>query len=288
MISHAIGLLVSGSYRSREYLFMHYIQLKTGRCAYIRRGKGVPVLLLHGLGSSLQDWQPQIDALSRFAEVFALDLRGHGASEPLNAPISVADLADDVAEFIRVMNIDGCVLVGISMGGMVGFQLLASQPELVGAMVAINSAPSFPVDTWQIRAKVFFRLAMVRLLGLKALGRLMARKLFPHAEQEQLRRLMAMRIATNDRTSYLHAIHAILGWSALPAVNRVDTPMLIVSGDRDYTPLAYKQAYTAQLRNAELVVVSDSGHATPLDQPVQLNALLERFIRARQISRERA
>ena len=267
---------------------MHYIQLKSGRCAYMRQGKGVPVLLLHGLGSSWQDWQPQIDALSRFAEVFALDLRGHGASEPLNAPTSVAELANDVAEFIRVMNIRGCVLVGISMGGMVGFQLLANQPDLVGAMVAINSAPSFPLDTWKIRAKVYMRLAMVRLLGLKALGRLMAHKLFPHAEQEQLRRLMAMRIAANDRTSYLHAIHAILGWSALPAVNRVDIPMLIIAGDRDYTPLAYKRAYTAQLRNAELVVVADSGHATPLDQPGQLNALLERFIRARQVSRDRA
>ncbi|HSX88405.1 MAG TPA: alpha/beta hydrolase [Pseudomonas sp.] len=267
---------------------MHYIQLQNGRCAYIRRGKGVPVLLLHGLGSSWQDWQPQIDALSRFTEVFALDLRGHGASEPLSAPVTVSELANDVAEFIRVMDIRGCVLVGISMGGMVGFQLLANQPNLVGAMVAINSAPSFPLDSWQTRAKIYLRLATIHLLGLKALGRLMARKLFPHAEQDQLRRLVAMRIAANDRTSYLHAIHAILGWSALPAVSRVDTPMLIISGDRDYTPLAYKRAYTAQLRNAELVVVADSGHATPLDQPGQLNALLERFIRTRQISRERA
>src|SRR3990167_3541668 len=243
-------------------LSMHYIQLRNGRCAYIRKGHGLPVLLLHGLGSSSQDWQPQIDALSRFAEVFALDLRGHGA------------------EFIRVQAIQGCVLVGISMGGMVGFQLLAQQPELVGRLVAINSAPSFPLDSWALRSKVLLRLALIRLLGLKAMGRVLARKLFPYAEQSELRRRTAMRIGANDPVSYLHAIRAILGWSALPAVNGVDTPMLIVAGDRDYTPLAYKQAYVVQLRNAELQVVSDSGHATPLDQPERLNALLERFIRA--------
>src|SRR3990167_4738394 len=237
-------------------LSMHYIQLRNGRCAYIRKGHGLPVLLLHGLGSSSQDWQPQIDALSRFAEVFALDLRGNGASEPLRAPVSVAELADDVAEFIRVQAIQGCVLVGI------------------------NSAPSFPLDSWTLRGQVLLRLVLIRLFGLKAMGRLLARKLFPHAEQGELRRRTAMRIGTNDRISYLHAIRAILGWSALPAVNGVDTPMLIVAGDRDYTPLAYKQAYVVQLRNAELQVVSDSGHATPLDQPERLNALLERFIRA--------
>lgn len=260
---------------------MHYIQLKTGRCAYIRQGQGSPVVLLHGLGSSWQDWQPQIDALSRFAEVFALDLRGHGASEPLRAPVSLVGLAADVAEFIRALGIQGCVLVGISMGGMVAFQLLASQPGLVGRLVAINSAPSFPLDSWALRGQVLLRLTLIRLLGLKILGRLLARKLFPHAEQAELRRRTALRIGANDRISYLHAIRAILGWSALPALSRVDTPMLIVAGDRDYTPLAYKQAYVAQLCNAELQVVADSGHATPLDQPERLNALLERFIRAR-------
>lgn len=259
---------------------MHYIQLKSGRCAYIRKGQGMPVLLLHGLGSSWQDWQPQIEALSRFCEVFALDLRGHGASEPLRAPVKLADLADDVAEFIRVQNIQGCVLVGISMGGMVAFQLLAQQPGLVGRLVVINSAPSFPLDSWALRGRLLLRLTLIRLLGLKAMGRLLAGKLFPHAEQGELRRRTAMRIGANDPVSYLHAIRAIPGWSALPAVNGVDTPMLIVTGDRDYTPLAYKQAYVAQLRNAELQVVADSGHATPLDQPEQLNTLLERFIRA--------
>jgi 3-oxoadipate enol-lactonase len=162
---------------------------------------------------------------------------------------------------------------------MVGFQLLAQQPELVGRLVAINSAPSFPLDSWTMRGQIFLRLALVRLLGLQTLGHLLAGKLFPHAGQGELRRRTAMRIGANDRTSYLHAIRAILGWSALPTVNRVDTPMLIVAGDRDYTPLAYKQAYVAQLRNAELQVVADSGHATPLDQPERLNALLERFIR---------
>ena len=170
---------------------MHYIQLKSGRCAYIRQGQGMPVLLLHGLGSSWQDWQPQIEALSRFAEVFALDLRGHGASEPLREPVSVAELAEDVGEFIRIQNIHGCVLVGISMGGMVGFQLLAQQPELVGRLVAINSAPSFPLDSWVLRGKVLLRLALIRLLGLKAMGRLLARKLFPYAEQSELRRRTA-------------------------------------------------------------------------------------------------
>lgn len=259
---------------------MDYLNLPGGRFAYICQGQGTPVLLLHGLGSSLLDWQPQIEHLAGYCRVYALDLRGHGHSEPLRAPVSMSELAADVADFIRAMAIAPCILVGISMGGMVTFQLLAEQPQLVRAAVLVNSAPSFPLDSWKARGQVWLRLALIRCFGLPGLARLLAGKLFPKPEQQALRELLAQRIAGNDHASYLHAMRAIPGWSALPAVRDVATPMLVVAGDRDYTPLAYKQAYVAQLRNAELAVVEDSGHATPLDQPERLNRLLQQFIAA--------
>lgn len=73
-------------------------------------------------------------------------------------------------------------------------------------------------------------------------------------------------------------MRAIPGWSALPAAGQAEVPLLVVSGDRDYTPVDYKRAYLAQLRNARLEVIEDSGHATPLDQPQRLNQLLQAFI----------
>ncbi|MBB2494236.1 alpha/beta fold hydrolase [Aquipseudomonas ullengensis] len=257
---------------------MDYLDLPGGRFAYIDKGRGYPVLLLHGLGSSLLDWQPQIEHLARCCRVLALDVRGHGESEPLRAPVNMSELAGDVADFIHAMAIDPCIVVGISMGGMLTFQLLTEQPQLVRAAVVINSAPSFVVDSWKVRTQVWLRLGLVRLFGLPGLARMLAGKLFPKPEQQALRELVAQRIAGNDPVSYMHAMRAIPGWSTLPAVAQVETPLLVVCGDRDYTPVAVKEAYVAQLRNAHLEVVEDSGHATPLDQPERLNLLLEEFI----------
>jgi 3-oxoadipate enol-lactonase len=257
---------------------MNYLNLPNGRFAYIREGRGTPVLLLHGLGSSLLDWQPQIEHLAQHCEVIAMDVRGHGQSEPLRTPVSMAELAGDIAVFIRVLQIEPCILVGVSMGGMLTFQLLAEQPELVRAAVVINSAPSFLVDSWRVRGQIWLRLGLVRLLGLPTLAKVLAGKLFPKPEQQALRELVAQRLADNDRTSYLHAMRAIPGWSALPAAGRAQVPLLVVSGDRDYTPLDYKRAYLKQLHNAHLEVIEDSGHATPLDQPQRLNQLLQAFI----------
>ncbi|WJN59648.1 alpha/beta hydrolase [Pseudomonas sp. SO81] len=257
---------------------MNYLNLPNGRFAYIRQGQGAPVLLLHGLGSSLLDWQPQIEHLAQHCEVIAMDVRGHGRSEPLRAPVSMAELAGDVAAFIRALQIAPCILVGISMGGMLTFQLLAEHPELVRAAVVINSAPSFPVDSWKVRGQIWLRLGLARLLGLPTLAKVLAGKLFPKPEQQALRELVAERLASNDRTSYLHAMRAIPGWSALPAAGRAQVPLLVVSGDRDYTPLDYKRGYLDQLHDARLEVIEDSGHATPLDQPQRLNRLLQAFI----------
>lgn len=263
---------------------MAFVNLSAGRFAYICQGQGTPVLLLHGLGSSLADWQPQIEHLARTCRVYALDLRGHGQSELMRAPVSMAELAADIAEFIQVLDIAPCILVGFSMGGMVTFQLLAEQPQLVRAAVLINTAPSFPLNTWRVRGQVLLRLTLVRMLGLERFGRVLAGRLFPKPQQQDLRELLAERIAANDKCSYLYAMRAIAGWSALEAVRELPTPLLVVAGDRDYTPLAYKQEYVAQLKNAQLRVIADSGHATPLDQPNATNQLLSDFINQHSMS----
>jgi len=55
-------------------------------------------------------------------------------------------------------------------------------------------------------------------------------------------------------------------------------PCLVVAADEDYTPVSTKQAYVDLMPNAELVVIEDSRHATPIDQPEKLNAVIELFL----------
>lgn len=269
--------VVTLNHHPTRRVHMEYINLPSGRMAYIRKGSGRPILLVHGLGSSVLDWHAQIECLSRFYLVYAVDLRGHGHSDRLNAPIVMADFAADVASFMRALNIEPCPVIGISMGGMVTFQLMAQHPELVSAAVIINSAPYFPVDSLKVRLRIAFRLFLLRFFGLKLMSRMIANNLFP-ASQKQLRRVAHQRIAVNDKASYWFSLKAVIGWSALSEVKQLDTRILVITGDRDYTPVSHKQRYVSQLKNAQLVVIKDSGHASPIDQPEQLNQLLRSFI----------
>lgn len=81
---------------------------------FIRRGRGKPLLLIHGLGGSWRSWTPVLDALAAQRDVIAVDLPGHGATPPLVHETSVYSLADAVTELIHAQRLEGVDVVGSS------------------------------------------------------------------------------------------------------------------------------------------------------------------------------
>src|SRR5947207_2466572 len=105
---------------------------------YEVHGSGEPVLLIHGLGSSTRDWAPQVPALSQRFQVIAFDVRGHGRSAKPKQRYSVKLFAADTAALIRTLDIAPAHVIGISMGGMIAFQLAVEAPQLVRSLVIVN------------------------------------------------------------------------------------------------------------------------------------------------------
>ena len=248
------------------------------RLHYLDQGQGEPVLLVHGLGSSIQDWEYQIPHLLLQHRVIAIDLRGHGRSAKPRGRYSIAGFAADVAALIEHLRLPPVHLVGISMGGMVGFQLGVDRPELLRSLCIVNSAPEVKARSaadWWMLAK---RWSLSRLLSMRVIGKGLGRILFPHPEQAELRAKVEQRWPQNDKRAYLASLDAIIGWGVRERLAAIRCPTLVVSGDRDYTPVADKQAYVAELPNARLVVIERSRHATPMDQPQRFNAVLDEFL----------
>mgnify|MGYP001951949000 FL=1 len=116
------------------------------------------------------------------------------------------------------------------------------------------------------------------MLSPSAIGKALGPRLFPKPEQGELRQKMAERWAKNDKRAYLASFDAIVGWGVQERLSRITCPTLVVSADRDYTPVALKEAYVKLLPDARLVVIEDSRHATPLDQPQRFNQTLLDFM----------
>ena len=236
------------------------------------------VLLIHGLGSSALDWEHQIDALTARYRVLAVDLRGHGRS-PRRGPITMPGLAADLAALLRRLEIAQVYAVGISLGSGVAFQLALDHPALVAGVIAINGGPEGPSsDNPEHRAAIDWRTETVRGQGMHGLGIALADRLFPGDGFAQTRAVFAQRWNQNDPELYLEAFRAIIDWSVRDRLSTLQVPCGVISADNDYTPIAFKQAYLRELRDAELVVIERSGHMSTHDQPAALNAAILRFV----------
>jgi pimeloyl-ACP methyl ester carboxylesterase len=251
--------------------------MKDAELAYEVLGAGEPVVLLHGLGGRRHDWRLQVPELAQHYRVVTCDLPGHGESERPREH-SLACYAEGVAKLLRELELGKAHVVGLSLGGMIAFQLVLDHPELVRSLTIVNSAPEVSARGLRQQAQIWLRLFITRYFGPKGIARIVGRRLFPKPEHAALRRELEQEIAANDRHSYLQATRAIVGWSAIARLPAIACPTLVISGDRDYTTVASKQAWMRRLRHAELVVIADSGHATPLDQPARFNHELLRFL----------
>jgi len=246
---------------------------------YEIHGRGDPLVFIHGLGSSVRDWQYQIEPFSQSYQVVAFDVRGHGQSAKPPGPYSIPLFAADAAALIRALGLIPAHVVGISMGGMIGLQLAVDAPDLVRSLVVVNAGPEMIVRTGRERWQIVQRQLIVRVLGMKKMGEVLGGRLFPKPEQGELRQLFAQRWAENDPRAYREAMKALVGWSVADRLEAIACPVLVVAADQDYTPVESKAAYVERLPRGELVVIEDSRHATPVEHPDQFNRVVSDFLR---------
>lgn len=251
----------------------------SSRCMhYLDKGKGEVIVLLHGLGSCAEDWSHQISALSDQFRIIAPDHRGHGSSNPSKRAYQMKDLARDVVSLMAQLRIEKYHVVGFSMGGMIAFELAVLKNNAIKSLTIINSAPYMPGSSWKIHLLVIFRLLLIRIFGMRKIGAVIAKKIFPLANQKTLQKTFENKMAQMDRRSYRLALKAIANFSVIDQLSRIKMPTLVISADQDYTPVDAKKEYVEKMPNAKLCVIKNSHHATPIDQPEQLNSVIKNFL----------
>jgi 3-oxoadipate enol-lactonase len=104
-----------------------------------------PMVLLHALGQSRADWAPVLARFTSRYRVYAVDQRGHGASDRPGV-YSFDALSADVVAFLDTLGLTGVTLVGHSMGGVVTYRVALTRPDLVSRIVIEDAPPPYPRD----------------------------------------------------------------------------------------------------------------------------------------------
>lgn len=272
-----------------------YINAGGTRLRFRRTGSGDPVLLLHGIGQSLDDWSEQHERLAAKHTVISVDLPGFAYSDRLPGRTTLAALADALPAFLDAVGVNGPVpVMGNSLGGAVAMKLAADHPGRVSALVLANSA-GFGKEV---------ALAL-RLLAIRPLAALLMRP-DPTASRRTVQSIFYDRtLVTEDRIGHAFALSqraqhrqtvldvardlgTISGiraeWRAalLDAVARLDLPTLVVWGDHDHVlPFSHLEAALASLPGAESHVFPKTGHMPQIERADEFAALVEDFLARR-------
>lgn len=246
---------------------------------YETSGQGVPLLFIHGLGSSLRDWEAQVAAFSRDYQVITVDLRGHGQSDKPAGPYSIGLFAADVAGLLDHLKTGPAHVVGLSMGSAVAWHLALDHSQVVRTLVLTNMSAAVPVKGLRARCAFYIRVFIIRVLGMKKLGEILARRLLPKPEHAVQRQTLIRRWAENDKKASLTALYALKNWSVMDRLADVKCPVLVVASDQDYSPLEHKEEYVRRMPRAELTVVDDARHGLPLEWPEIYNDRVRAFLK---------
>lgn len=249
---------------------------------HIRRGRGRPLLLIHGLGGSWRTWSPVLDALAAEREVIAIDLPGHGETPPLPGEVSMDTLADAVTSLLATHGLTGVDVVGNSMGARLVLEL--ARRGVVGATVALD-----PGGFWKGWERGFFyatialSIRLVRLLQPvmpRLTGRPVGRTLLFAQISARPWRIPADLALTELRTfaaspSFNELLRRLAFGPAQQGANSTPGPVVIGWGRKDRLTLP-RQAKRAMERfpNARLYWFKGSGHYPHWDAPEETVRLI--------------
>lgn len=260
---------------------MPYCHVNGIRLRYETWGVGAdPLVLIHGLGSSADDWFLQLPAFAPHYRCLALDLRGHGLSDKPAGTYSVAQFARDVAGLLDQLGIIAAHVLGLSLGGMVAQQLAITCPARVRSLVLLNTLPGiWPPPRRMMRLGLRRIGATWRSTSMATQARFVAGELFPAPEQDYFRVLAEARIVANEAPAYRRATLAVASFVPGPRLGQVMCPVLIVAGDADRVVApVYQERLRRGIPHAAFVQVP-GGHACNIDHADIVNAAVLDWLR---------
>ncbi|QWG25899.1 alpha/beta hydrolase [Bradyrhizobium sediminis] len=241
-----------------------------------------PLVFLHGIGGAARAWRGQLNFFGDRYRAMAWDMPGYGGSAPLPV-VSIATLADALADFLRQVGATKPILVGHSIGGMIVQQLLVKEPSIAGAVILAQTSPAFgkPDGDWQ-KSFLEARLGPLdRGETMVSLAPTLVKELVGDDPDEGGMKLARDCMASVPEATYRATMLALMGFDQRNALKNIAVPTLVLSGSRDKNAPAPMMAKMATyIPSAKYVELEGVGHLVNLERPGAFNAALDQFLKA--------
>jgi poly(3-hydroxyoctanoate) depolymerase len=250
------------------------------------RGQGPPLLLITGLGASLELGEPfERELTTRGVQAVSFDAPGVGQSTTYRLPRRIGGVASTVEQLLEALGYDRVDLLGVSLGGVVAQQLARQAPGRVRRLVLAATGPGLGGVPGSPR--VLLSLATPRRYRQPDYYRRIAGRIYGGEARRDpdalLHGSVARFIEPPSTWGYLGQLYAITGWTSLPWLRTLQQPTLVLAGDDDpIVPLVNGRILARCIPNARLHVVRGGGHLFLLEQPARIAAVVAGFLKAKE------
>lgn len=218
---------------------------------YTEKGKGKPLILLHGNGEESSYFEKQMDEFAHYFHVYALDTRGHGNTPRGDKPFSIRQFTEDLRGFMEEQGIAKTHLLGFSDGGNIAMVFAIKYPDYVDRLILnganLNAAGVKPGT--QIPIEIGYKIAR-KFAGKSSKARLNAEMLG---------------LMVNDPDV------------SVEELSRIRAKTLVIAGKRDMIKEAHTKLIAASIRDAELAII-DGNHFIANKNPEAFNARVLAFL----------
>ena len=230
-------------------------------------GDALPVVFVHSFAGNSGHWSEQLAHLRATRRAVAIDLRGHGQSDPpRDGNYSVEAMANDLAAAVNRLNLSRFILVGHSMGGVAAAAYAGARPERVSGLVLVGTpGKSSPEKANQIVTSMRTNYDEVAEGYWKSL----LTDAQPNVESRIRRDIQQL-----PKEAALAIITAIFAYDPLAALNDFDGPKLIVDTSHGDGP----DALHSQAPRVPRKVITGTSHWPHMDKPQEFNRILDEFL----------
>ncbi|MCF7549830.1 poly(3-hydroxyalkanoate) depolymerase [Pseudonocardia sp. WMMC193] len=245
----------------------------------VRPGTGTrpPLLLLNGIGASLEMLDPFVEALPADLEVVRFDVPGVGGSPQPSAPYRMPALARTVGALVRELGHPQVDVLGYSWGGGLAQQVALSERALVRRLVLVATGTGSLMVPG--RPNVLSKMLTRRRYSDPAYAAQVAGEIYGGSMRTHPERAARLLHGGPTQRGYLYQLLAGAGWTTLPALWMIGAPTLVVAGDDDpIIPLVNARILHRGIPRSTLHVYR-GGHLALLTEPAELAPTIERFLR---------
>lgn len=277
LLGIGIALLIATSTASADSIEKGYAEIGNLKMYYERHGDDLdsePIIVLHGAYMDIPSMGDIIPRLAADRIVYALEMQGHGRTNDLDRPIRYQDLADDVLRFMNQKGIQRADIVGYSMGAAIAFFLATDHPDKVDQLVALSLA-------YDLKGMQPEYLQMIPM---------MTPTMFLGSPIEKQWKALAPNpdgfVPFVEKMILLE--HEPVSWEE--RVERLESPMLLVTGDADVVTLEHSVALFRllgggamgdlgkSLPSSRFAVLPASSHTAIIRQPGLLIKFIHSFL----------